>query len=73
MNSTMTDDSWDIPENSQSNIDPLLACLAILTRHYGNPYSPESLISGLPLDKGTLTPDLFIRAAERARVIFKAY
>ncbi len=40
--------------------------MAILTRYYGNPYSSESLVSGLPLEKGRLTPDLFIRAASRA-------
>lgn len=67
MNSTTTmDDVWGASGDGLTGIDPLLVSLAILTRYYGNPYSPESLVSGLPLEKGRLTPDLFIRAAERA-------
>ncbi|WP_263081491.1 type I secretion system permease/ATPase [Endozoicomonas sp. Mp262] len=66
MDSTINDDTWDIPDHNRTEKDPLLISLAVLTRYYGNPYSPESLVSGLPLEKGKLTPDLFIRAAERA-------
>ncbi|WP_330924571.1 type I secretion system permease/ATPase [Candidatus Sororendozoicomonas aggregata] len=73
MNSTTTEDAWDIPEERQSGVDPLLACLTILTRHYGNPYSAESLVSGLPLEKNILTPDLFIRAADRAGLATKLH
>ena len=46
--------------------DPLLQCLAILTRQWNRPHSEESLRSGLPLKDGRLTPELFVRAAERA-------
>ncbi|MDB2384682.1 type I secretion system permease/ATPase [Endozoicomonas sp.] len=74
MNSPKTDDVWEIPTNSFShNNDPLLNCLSILTRHYGNPFSPASLTAGLPLEKGNLTPDLFIRAAERAGLSSKIH
>ena len=63
--------SWDIPANHSPSADSLLECLAILTRHYGNPYSPESLVTGLPLQNDLLTPELFIRAAERAGLASK--
>ena len=46
--------------------DPLLGCLVSLTHHYHKPYSAEVLVDGLPLAHNRLTPDLFIRAAERA-------
>ena len=46
--------------------DPLLGCLVALTHHYHKPYSAEVLVDGLPLAHNRLTPDLFIRAAERA-------
>jgi len=46
--------------------DPLLGCLVSLTHHYHKPYSPEVLIDGLPLQHNRLTPELFVRAAERA-------
>jgi len=46
--------------------DALLSCLVIMTRLYGNPKSPAALISGLPIGNDGLTPDLFLRAADRA-------
>lgn len=46
--------------------DPLLDCLVELTRIHGRPNTRAALISGLPLEKGTLTPSLFARAASRA-------
>ncbi|RAU20104.1 type I secretion system permease/ATPase [Paramagnetospirillum kuznetsovii] len=45
--------------------DPLLECLAFLTRHHGRPKSPEVLTAGLPMTGPRIGPDLFIRAAER--------
>ncbi|MDD7804073.1 MAG: type I secretion system permease/ATPase [Endozoicomonas sp. (ex Botrylloides leachii)] len=74
MDAINTEDSWDIPNDSlSSNQDPLLNCLSILTRHYGNPFSKTSLIAGLPLEKGKMTPDLFIRAATRAGLSAKIH
>ncbi len=46
--------------------DPLLDVLVALTRLHHKPFSAESLVAGLPLQGGLLTPDLFVRAAERA-------
>ncbi|MEE8140362.1 MAG: cysteine peptidase family C39 domain-containing protein, partial [Alphaproteobacteria bacterium] len=46
--------------------DPLLGCLALLAKLHERPQSPEALVSGLPMDDGRLTPELFLRAAERA-------
>lgn len=46
--------------------DPLLDCLALLARLHKHPISPEALQAGLPLAGNRLTPQLFVRAAERA-------
>ncbi len=46
--------------------DPLLDCLEMLTEIHGNPLSSAALKAGLPLVDGKMTPDLFVRAAERA-------
>ena len=46
--------------------DSLLEALVALTRLHHKPFSAESLIAGLPLEAGLLTPDLFVRAAQRA-------
>lgn len=46
--------------------DPLLDCLVELTRIHGRPSTRAALVSGLPLEKGVLTPSLFARAAGRA-------
>lgn len=57
---------WETPPPHLISHDPLLGCLMILTRLEHSPFSPESLIAGLPLKDNKLTPALFIRAAERA-------
>jgi ATP-binding cassette subfamily C protein LapB len=46
--------------------DALLSCLVILTRLFGNPKSPAALSASLPIGDDGLTPDLFLRAADRA-------
>ena len=46
--------------------DPLLDCLVELTRIHGRPSTRAALVAGLPLEKGSLTPSLFSRAASRA-------
>ena len=46
--------------------DALAACLAQVTRIFGQPATPEALTDGLPVASTGLTPELFIRAAERA-------
>lgn len=60
------EDLWEIPPAHNVAHDPLLGCLVILTRIEHNPFSPDTLISGLPLLDNKLTPELFIRAASRA-------
>ena len=57
-----------LPELAEVEIrpDPLLSCLVILTRLFGNPKSLAALASGLPIGEGGMTPDLFVRAAENA-------
>ncbi len=57
---------WEIKTTHSVAHDPLLSCLIILTRIEHNPFSPETLIAGLPLVDNKLTPELFLRAAERA-------
>jgi ATP-binding cassette, subfamily C, bacterial LapB len=46
--------------------DPLASCLAAAARLHGKSVSAGSLVAGLPLDDGRLTPALAVRAAERA-------
>ncbi len=45
--------------------DPLLLNLVILSRLFGSPKSPAALAAGLPLGQQGMTPELFIRAADR--------
>ncbi len=46
--------------------DALAQCLSHIARFYGKPGTPEALVDGLPVPATGLTPELFIRAAERA-------
>lgn len=61
-----TAEKWEVPRSAIFPHDPLADCLAILTRYYQQPFSTETLVSGLPLVDGRLTPELFVRAAARA-------
>lgn len=47
-------------------MDPLLDCLVILSKLNHRPLSAKALSAGLPLVNNQLTPNLFVRAAERA-------
>lgn len=51
---------------SAAGVDALASALAQLARLLGHPVSVESLVAGLPLLEGRLTPKLVPRAAERA-------
>lgn len=62
---------WEFSPQTQSIFDPLLECLVILTKHFDNPYSHETLRSGLPLENQRLTPELVLRAAERGKLSAK--
>jgi len=59
---------WQISpaQMSRESVDPLLGCLMALVRFYGRSLSPSVLIAGLPLVDNRLTPQLFLRAADRA-------
>jgi ATP-binding cassette, subfamily C, bacterial LapB len=57
---------WSVTARAASIDDPLLICLVTLAQLLERPTSAEALKAGLPLDRGRLTPDLAIRAAERA-------
>jgi ATP-binding cassette subfamily C protein LapB len=59
-----------IPEKEGFS-DPLLDCLVVLSRLYEHPISANALIAGLPLVKNRLTPQLFMRAAERIGLVTK--
>lgn len=48
--------------------DALLECLVIYTKQTQHPYSKDALVAGLPIESGHLTPELFIRAAQRAQL-----
>ena len=62
--SFMTDVNVNDSDNGIS--DPLMQALVTITRIHHRPTSAESLGAGLPLENGLLTPQLFIRAADRA-------
>lgn len=47
----------------------MLVCLELYTKLKGKPFSAEALIAGLPVVEDKLTPELFIRAAERAGLV----
>ncbi|MDR1310397.1 MAG: type I secretion system permease/ATPase, partial [Burkholderiaceae bacterium] len=60
------DEKWEIPHDALLSDDPLVRCLAILTKLFNRPFSIQTLTAGLPLENGRLTPALFGRASARA-------
>jgi len=59
---------WQLNADYQAAFDPLLECLVVLTKHFDNPYTRQSLLTGLPLTDNKLDPETFLRAAERAQL-----
>ena len=59
-------ETWRVPAGDAATEDPLLGCLIILGQLLERPISPQALKAGLPLAEGRLTPQLAVRAAERA-------
>lgn len=58
--------SWELPTALIGYDDPLLVCLAILAAEIRQPISTQALKSGLPSADEKFTPELCLRAAERA-------
>ena len=54
-----------VARSNRHGEDPLLGCLITLTELLGQPASVNAVIAGLPLVENRLTPELFLRAAER--------
>lgn len=64
--SVQANPQWSVNASQRLTSDPLLDCLVLLTEHFGNPCSAESLTAGLPLTSNYLSPELFPQAASRA-------
>ena len=56
---------WDIDLSETLPDDPLLACLMLCTKIFHKPLTAAELTAGLPVTQNRMTPNLFIRAAER--------
>lgn len=63
---TRLSDNWPLEADRLSVAVPLIEVLVMIAGHYGRRTSRAALLAGLPLGPAGLSPDLFIRAAERA-------
>ena len=59
-------ESWSLQAERVLVHDPLVSCLRIIAGHFGRRTSETALTSGLPVPKKGITPQLFVRAAQRA-------
>ncbi len=59
------EDDIDVPRSDYTADDPLLMCLVFLSKFHGRPRSAAVLKAGLPYSGRRMTPELFLRAAER--------
>ncbi|WP_343560014.1 type I secretion system permease/ATPase [Kiloniella sp. b19] len=62
---------WDVNPHSVDFEDPLLECVYMLAAMLQRPISVEALKAGLPHASEHFTPDLAVRAAERAGMTAK--
>jgi ATP-binding cassette subfamily C protein LapB len=60
--------TWDVRQAAfkRDADDPLLGCLVALTRFFERPLSADALVAGLPVHGERISPEIFLRAAERA-------
>lgn len=59
-------DGWPLQADRMAIRLPLVDCLRLMAGHYGRRTSAGALTAGLPIPRSGITPDLMIRAAERA-------
>jgi len=59
----------NVADESSELHSPLLDCLVIYSKLNRHPTSKDSLIAGLPIKSGEVTPEIFNRAASRAGLI----
>ncbi len=60
-----TPTSHDVSDLSSASTDPLAQCLHIITRLHGRAVSTSALTAGLPSEPSGISPQTFIRAAEK--------
>lgn len=60
--------TWPLEADRMAIHLPQVECLRLMAGHYGRRTSTQALIAGLPVGKTGLTPQLFMRAAERAEL-----
>lgn len=58
--------NWPLEADRMAIHSPLVECLRLVAGHYGRRTSENSLVAGLPIPAGGITPVLFERAALRA-------
>ena len=56
---------WQLPNEHQSDEEPLLDCLVVLSAHWQRGASAASITMGLPVPEQGFTPELFVRGADR--------
>jgi len=56
---------WPLEAERMAIHLPQIECLRLMAGHYGRRASTQALVAGLPVGKAGITPQLFIRAAER--------
>jgi ATP-binding cassette subfamily C protein LapB len=59
-------DAWPLEADRVAITIPLIETLTMIAGYYGRRTSPNSLLAGLPVPAGGITPALFERAAARA-------
>lgn len=68
--------AWPLEADRLAIHQPQIECLRVMAGHYGRRTSSQALTAGLPIGKAGITPQLFMRAAERtdlqARLIERA-
>ncbi len=55
-----------MPHEVVQTEDPLLQCLVLFTKLYHKPMTVESLVAGLPVEKGRATPELFSQTKSKS-------
>lgn len=61
-------DDWALQVDRVAIQSPLLECLRLVAGHYGRRSSIASLTAGLPISPQGISPNVFIRAAERVDI-----
>ncbi|MFT2111926.1 type I secretion system permease/ATPase [Marinomonas sp. 2405UD68-3] len=68
-NEQQSQKEWSLNGANLDYPNPLLDCLVLVSKYFGNPYTADAIRTGLPITDDLLTPEMFQRASKKIGIV----